>query len=203
MEYLAYSLMTVADEETTAEMEFNLPEIKVTWNKNFKSAGLAFASLGVLFAVLAQAGAASAYTQYYVRTNGRCLNARYGPSIYSAVHSCVRNGAALAPVTRFRSGWAQLSTGRWVASQWIGTSPGRGYTPGPGVGNPSGNVFSLGSTGSAVGRIQRRLGIAVTRRYDYRTYYAVQRFQSRVGLTADGVVGPATARALGLSFFNY
>lgn len=63
----------------------------------------------------------------------------------------------------------------------------------------SAKSLSLGSTGSAVKRLQRKLHVRVTGYYGNETRAAVRRFQKRHGLTADGVAGPATLRALGVS----
>jgi hypothetical protein len=49
------------------------------------------------------------------------------------------------------------------------------------------------------GAVQRALGVTVTYRWDHATRAAVRVFQRRHHLTADGVVGPKTAAALGLS----
>ena len=58
--------------------------------------------------------------------------------------------------------------------------------------------LQLGSTGPAVKAVQRKLRVSVTGYYGRLTQAAVRRFQRRRGLAADGVVGPATARALGV-----
>ena len=62
----------------------------------------------------------------------------------------------------------------------------------------SARQLHLGSTGSAVKAVQRKLRVSVTGYYGRQTQAAVKRFQRRRGLEADGVVGPATARALGV-----
>jgi len=65
--------------------------------------------------------------------------------------------------------------------------------------------YRWGSRGSTVTEIQRRLKNwgyydgAVDGIYGYRTYIAVRRFQSKNGLRVDGIVGPQTLRALGIS----
>ena len=65
--------------------------------------------------------------------------------------------------------------------------------------------LSLGSRSSAVNQIQSRLKQwgyytgAVDGYYGEATRRAVMLFQTRNGLTADGVVGPATAAAIGIS----
>ncbi len=53
--------------------------------------------------------------------------------------------------------------------------------------------------GGGVRGLQRRLGLSADGVFGPNTARAVKRFQRRHGLTADGVVGPATRRALGMS----
>ena len=62
----------------------------------------------------------------------------------------------------------------------------------------SSNSLRPGSTGSAVKAVQRRLRVQATGYYGRQTEAAVKRFQRSRGLKADGIVGPATARALGV-----
>jgi peptidoglycan hydrolase-like protein with peptidoglycan-binding domain len=62
----------------------------------------------------------------------------------------------------------------------------------------SDRVLRVGSSGSAVKAVQRRLHVRTTGYYGSETAAAVKRFQRRRHLKADGVVGPATARALGV-----
>jgi hypothetical protein len=62
----------------------------------------------------------------------------------------------------------------------------------------SSSSLRVGSTGSAVKAVQRRLKVSVTGYFGRQTEAAVKRFQRRRGLKADGIVGPATARALGV-----
>jgi peptidoglycan hydrolase-like protein with peptidoglycan-binding domain len=58
--------------------------------------------------------------------------------------------------------------------------------------------LKVGSTGPAVKAVQRRLKVSQTGYYGRQTQAAVKRFQRSRGLKADGIVGPATARALGV-----
>lgn len=66
-------------------------------------------------------------------------------------------------------------------------------------------VYRQGSTGDAVRTIQTKLknwgyfSGAIDGIYGSKTEEAVKYFQRKNGLTADGVVGPATLRALGMS----
>jgi len=59
-------------------------------------------------------------------------------------------------------------------------------------------TLKLGSTGSAVKAVQRRLLVPTTGYFGSKTAAAVKRFQRSRGLKADGIVGPATAKALGV-----
>ena len=67
-----------------------------------------------------------------------------------------------------------------------------------GTASGSGATLSLGSTGTAVKQLQRKLHVQVTGYYGTDTRRAVKGFQRRQGLTADGVAGPATLSALGI-----
>lgn len=55
-----------------------------------------------------------------------------------------------------------------------------------------------GDRGPGVARIQRALHVSADGVFGPRTLRAVKRFQRRRGLVVDGIVGPATRRALGL-----
>jgi peptidoglycan hydrolase-like protein with peptidoglycan-binding domain len=157
--------------------------------KSIKSAFLGLASFAVLFAGMSYTQPAAAAQRYYARTNGSCLHVRTSPSIYAPVVGCVRNGAPLARVVKYQNGFAKLSTGRYVSANWIST------TPNFGIGGSV--ILSIGSRGSAVSAVQRRLGVPVTGYYGFQTRDAVRNFQYSNGLTADGVVGIYTRRALG------
>ncbi len=74
-----------------------------------------------------------------------------------------------------------------------------------GMAAAQGTVLYWGSSGNEVSSVQQRLSQwgyyngPVDGVYGYETFRAVQGFQRRNGLAADGVVGPATRNALGLS----
>jgi hypothetical protein len=55
-----------------------------------------------------------------------------------------------------------------------------------------------GTSGSAVKRLQRKLGLRADGVYGSATKRAVKSFQKRAGLKADGVAGPATLQRLGV-----
>src|SRR5437667_4781908 len=61
------------------------------------------------------------------------------------------------------------------------------------------NTLKYGMRGTAVEQLQRKLHVRpVSGYFGTKTKAAVQRFQRRHGLTADGVAGPATLRRLGM-----
>ena len=194
METLAYIHVSNTYEEAEAGIEYSLRNFSLNWKQPPSSAWLGLLGVAFLFGGLCDLKPANA-AQYFVNTSGRCLNVRYGPSTSYGVHSCVRNGAALAPVVSYRNGFAKLSTGRYVAANYISTRPGSGSGSGSGVG---GAYLSRGSRGSAVRRVQSVLGVSPTGYYGSVTQRAVRNFQSRNGLRADGIVGPQTRRALGV-----
>src|SRR3954447_4393514 len=67
-----------------------------------------------------------------------------------------------------------------------------------GVARTAGSSVRVATRGASVRVLQRRLGVAADGVFGPGTARAVKRFQRRHGLTADGVVGPATWRALGI-----
>ncbi|QSJ18171.1 peptidoglycan-binding protein [Nostoc sp. UHCC 0702] len=196
MEYLAHSLMLIANQEATGQAEYteyNLPKLQFSSHQLFKSsAWLAFAGISVLFATVTQAQSASAA---YVSTNGSCLTVRSGPSTAYRVVDCLRNGTALPRITGTQNGFARLSPGRYVSQRWISGryNPGHTNTSG-GVGGPI--TLTIGSRGPAVSRVQQALGIQSTGYYGSVTASRVRDFQARNGLLADGVVGPQTRSIL-------
>jgi peptidoglycan hydrolase-like protein with peptidoglycan-binding domain len=231
VEYLAYSLMDSSYAKVTADSEFCLPEFKLrfNWHKYFKSAKLTFAIISSSLAILAQAQAGwAAYSgpgRYFVRTNGNCLNVRTGPSTYYRSVRCYSNGSQLPRVVGYRNGFARLSTGNYVAANWINTSSDGRYTNDRGIGdcplgdcaprdrltptrstadNGIGGSVTLrrGSRGEAVRQLQTVLGnVPVTGYYGPLTETAVRNVQRRNGLLADGVAGSQTLSYLGLGNF--
>jgi hypothetical protein len=206
VEALAYTHMAVASEDAAAGIEYSLPELQLNMKKLPSSAWLGMAGVAVLFTALSHAAPASAA---YVRTNGSCLKARYGPSLHAPVYTCVRNGARLAPIVGYRNGFAKLSTGRYVSAAYIGgkrryhTSSryhkrGRYYSHRHHYrhGGVGGRLLQIGSRGKGVRRVQSALGVRVDGIYGSQTKYAVKDFQARNGLLVDGVVGPQTRRYL-------
>jgi peptidoglycan hydrolase-like protein with peptidoglycan-binding domain len=59
-------------------------------------------------------------------------------------------------------------------------------------------TLQIGSTGAAVKKLQRKLGVRATGYYGTKTRAAVRRFQRRKGLKPDGIAGPRTLRKLGI-----
>ena len=56
-----------------------------------------------------------------------------------------------------------------------------------------------GARGAIVRQIQRKVGVSADGVFGPATRWAVSRYQSRHGLTADGIVGPRTGSTMGLS----
>jgi hypothetical protein len=194
METFAYIHLSAAYEDAEAGIEYHLGEFPFNWKRLPSSAWLGLLSTAYLFGSL-QAVQPAGAVQYYVRTNGSCLNARSAPSSSAKVYTCVRNGAALAPVVEYKNGFAKLSTGRYVAANYISTTPGTGSSSG-GVG---GAYLSLGSRGSAVRDVQKALNVSPTGYYGSVTQQAVRDFQKKNGLLVDGIVGAQTRNALEIS----
>ena len=201
MEYLAYSYIYIADEQTDENFVLDIPKLSFKWRKIFKSsAWLSFAGVSILLATITQMQFASAE---YVRTNGNCLNIRTGPSMENSSIACVRNGSYIGETGSVRNGFARISSGRYrgyyAAERWIGNTPGsysRRYRSGSGVGGRV--TLGYGSRGERVREVQRALGIRVDGVYSSRTINAVRQFQRRNGLRVDGAVGYQTRRALGI-----
>lgn len=190
METLAYTHSQTAYDREMG-VEYDLPELTLSWNSVPSSAWLGMIGVAVFFGTLSAAAPASAAT--YVDTpSGACLNARYGPGTNYGVYTCVSDGALLKPVVGRSGPWVQLSSGRWVYGPY--TSAGAAPTPGtPGVG---GTLLTIGDRGQAVRDVQLALGIPVDGIYGPQTAAAVRAFQARNGLLIDGVVGPQTRRVL-------
>lgn len=125
MEYLAYSNMVIANEGENIDIEYSLPEVQFTGKKQFKSAWLTFALLGVLLAILAPNQASATYRgpgRYYVNTNGSCLHIRSGPSTSYPSVACYRNGSRLPRVIGYRNGFAYTDTEYYASTNWIASS---------------------------------------------------------------------------------
>ncbi len=75
--------------------------------------------------------------------------------------------------------------------------------PAPRAGIASSQVtLREGDRGPAVAAVQRKLRLSADGVFGPQTDRAVRRFQRRRGLDADGIVGPITRRALGLRRFS-
>jgi peptidoglycan hydrolase-like protein with peptidoglycan-binding domain len=170
------------------------PKFQVSIFKTIKSASLTLASLAVLMAGFGSVQSASAAQINRVKTNGSCLQVRTTPYINNRnIVDCIPNGAKLAPVVGYQGRFAKLSTGRYVARQWVSTT---NTTRRLGTGGQF--ILSYGSRNAAVRTVQRILGIRPTGYYGTTTTAAVRRFQAARGINVDGQVGPQTRRAMGI-----
>ena len=102
-----------------------------------------------------------------------------------------RATAARTRRKRFRSRGAVLS----LAAAFAVSAAGAGAASG----QSSSTYLTTGSEGPAVAAVEEALGIAADGYFDERTYRAVTSFQTENGLAVDGIVGPETSAALGLS----
>ncbi|MFP4006787.1 MAG: peptidoglycan-binding protein [Spirulinaceae cyanobacterium] len=213
MEALSYDQSWLAY-EAEAGIEYEMPDMALNWNKLPNSAWMGLLSVAVVLGAVGTAEQASA--ALYVQTpNGSCLNARTGPGTGYGVYTCVSDGARLVDPVAAQGSWLKLSTGRWVYGPYTSTSPTgrRGFRttastarvrPGE---RPAGTlILSVGSQGTLVAAVQSRLNDLgysfgpYDATYGPLTRSAVMRFQRDRGLTVDGVVGPSTSAAMGLSF---
>jgi len=211
VEALAYTHSCASYEEATG-IEYELPELSLSWQQLPSSAWMGLLAVAVLVGGVGTAEPASA--DLYVRTNGSCLNARTGPGTNYKVYTCVRNGARLANPVGYRGNWIKLSTGRWVYGPRTTTAPGGrpGYRSVASTARvrPQDRtgpvVLSVGSQGSLVSKVQNKLVAAgysskvgsVDGAFGAKTRSAVMAYQKARGLSADGVVGPSTLSKMDL-----
>jgi hypothetical protein len=102
-----------------------------------------------------------------------------------------RREAAKRRRRTFRARGAVLSAIGVLALSATGASvAGAGY---------SGTYLTVGSEGEQVSAVEQALGITADGYFDEATERAVRNFQAENGLSVDGIVGPETSGALGLS----
>jgi len=145
-------------------------------------------------------------TQGFVNTsNGGSLNLRSSPSDRAGVIAQMPNGAALT-VTSRGSDWCGViynGIAGYAMTKFLyipiasATSVPATATPAPLDGSVYTRVLRSGCTGSDVRWAQSRLlalgySVTVTGTYDAATVSAVKAFQSKNGLTSDGLVGEQT-----------
>jgi peptidoglycan hydrolase-like protein with peptidoglycan-binding domain len=109
--------------------------------------------------------------------------------------------AAVRRRRRRRSGGASAGVIAIVLAAGVPLALAHQSSPAPSGtgGSPAAAALARGSSGGDVQSVQRALGVRVTGLYDARTRRAVRRFQRRMGLTRDGIVGPQTRAALGIA----
>ncbi|MBR1407812.1 MAG: peptidoglycan-binding protein [Clostridia bacterium] len=103
--------------------------------------------------------------------------------------------------TAHSGGWYKLKSGYYIMAKYcerVSDSEASSYADS----DSSSEVYKIGSTGSTVSWIQQRLkdlslySGEVTGHYGTKTAAAVEAFQEKRGLTADGIVGSKTMAAL-------
>jgi peptidoglycan hydrolase-like protein with peptidoglycan-binding domain len=197
MEYMAYSHIFTAYEGLAGTDVINPPKLEFSWKKLLKSSTwLSLVGIGVFFAAVTQAYAASSA---FITTNGSCLRVRTDPSVNSPVVACLANGTRIT-TTETVNGFAKLSADRYVASKWISQKPQGGSDDNTGSDVSGRVILKVGSRGAAVSKVQKALGdIQVDGKYGPETARRIREFQKSNNLIVDGVVGPETREALGIS----
>ena len=112
-----------------------------------------------------------------------------------------RAAAAVARRRRIRSRGASLSAVAALAVSGLAASAAVGHDTSSYSGSSTytGTYLTVGSEGEAVTAVEQALGISADGYFDEATARAVRSYQAQNGLSVDGVVGPETAGALGLS----
>lgn len=112
-----------------------------------------------------------------------------------------RAAAAVSRRRRIRSRGATLSAVAVVAASGFGASAAVGHdTSSYGEGSAyTGTYLTVGSEGEAVSALEQALGVSADGYFDEATARSVRNYQAENGLSADGIVGPETAGALGLN----
>lgn len=205
MDYMAYSHLSIANEEGAENIELHLPKFEFGWKKLFKSsttvtvnaetvesinfpkfqfnwqnflkssAWLALAGISVLFATVTHAQTMSTA---YVRTNGSCLRVRTAASLNSQIVGCIPNRTRIS-TTGTVNGFARLSDNKYVSASWIGNTPNNiAARPIPGTGTPTAGVG---------GPINLRLGSRGA---------AVTEVQRALGVQPTGYYGTTTTSAV-------
>lgn len=152
----------------------------------------------------------SGVTGYVNTSNGGDLNLRVAPSDQVAVLTAIPNGEALTVTTR-GDVWCAVTyrgVSGYVMTKFL-YIPVSSATAAPATATPTpvndGSTYTRtlrsGSTGADVRWVQTRLkelgySVTVSGTYDAETVLAVKAFQSKNGLTADGLAGSQTFSVL-------
>jgi hypothetical protein len=125
--------------------------------------------------------------------------ANASPWLASLRASRRRRAEAALQARRKRAGrggaTALLAAMTLVAGAAVAADGPGGTTAAPGTG---GAVLKTGAGGGTVVALQRALGVSADGVFGPMTRRAVRRFQRSHGLTVDGIAGPVTLRALGI-----
>ena len=124
---------------------------------------------------------------------------------YNAVSGLMPSKGGTAPLCNplWRSSLPLLLAAAVLGTGGVGTQTAFADEPTAEAGASSSSVtVRKGDRGTAVRKVQRRLGLSADGVFGPQTDRAVRRFQRRRGLVADGVVGPMTREALRLRPFS-
>ena len=159
--------------------------------------------LAILCAVLLAPALAKAENQTGTVT-GNQVNLRTGPGLQYSRIAYLYKGDTLT-VTGSKNGWYAVShngSQGYVSSDYVRIDTSSGSSSASGSSGTSSSVLKPGSTGDRVKQLQGNLimlGYLNSRAdgvYGSGTQAAVKRYQSRNGLSADGLAGSATNNAI-------
>ncbi|MGB2924431.1 MAG: peptidoglycan-binding domain-containing protein [Limnothrix sp.] len=147
-----------------------------------------------------------------VSTNSNCLNARLSPA--GTVVTCLSDGTVLKDIVKEDNGWYELSSGNWVAKQYVTIPATAVATTTQQKRIASARISTLDlryvkgnlMKGSEVRLLQTKLNyykllakeLDVDGVFGTKTMLAVKAYQEQKHLPIDGIVGDATGRALGM-----
>lgn len=139
-------------------------------------------------------GAHGATVERIQRIVGTTVDGSFGPLTLTAVkkyqtsHHLVPDGI-VGPLT---AAAMKLTTATTTTPTPVPTTP-------PVITTWNGQTVSYGDRGGLVPTIQSIVGVPSTGSFDWTTVLAVKRYQGSHGLEIDGIVGPLTAAAMGLT----
>ncbi|MDB9526715.1 SH3 domain-containing protein [Oscillatoria sp. CS-180] len=149
-------------------------------------------------------GSASRSRAVIDSSEGFSVNIRTGPGLQFPVVNTLSRGTVINITGRYQNGWAELTSGNWVAGYLIRvTGPIEDSSPQP-TDRTDTEFLRVGARSPAVIPLERRLRELgyVTNNFVPNEYYgtdtaqAIRNFQRRNNLFVDGVAGSVTRTAL-------